>query len=378
MDNLNFNIFNIIIISGVIHGLIFSVFILFQKKLLSDIKYLALAVLFISLSNFQYWILDTKIENQIHLIKYIYVPWHWLVLPMFYFYVYHFLSNKKPKVSKKILLIGPFFTVLLLCILQFVYKILINPSYNISSHFNRGFFVYTEIISVIFNMIVIFYTLKLIINYEKKHKEDNNFKIKSSIKWLKQILYISIFVCICWGIAEVIIIIYNLKKSYVFYPMWISISTLIYWIGYVGVQKSQQLQERIDLRNKRLSNKKITINFQKNAVKTFSKLEHLIITNKLYQNSNITLSFLSQKVNLSEGYISQLINKHTCYNFNDYINNLRIEDAKQMLSNKDFNNYTISSIGLESGFNTKTSFYNAFKKFTGKTPNQYKKSVQNY
>nr|WP_298556261.1 helix-turn-helix domain-containing protein [uncultured Algibacter sp.] len=86
---------------------------------------------------------------------------------------------------------------------------------------------------------------------------------------------------------------------------------------------------------------------------------------------------LSKELNLSEGYISQLINKNSNLNFNDYINSLRITDAKNMLVDSEYNNYTILAIGLESGFNSKSSFYTAFKKFTGKTPVEYKKSVRN-
>ena len=44
-----------------------------------------------------------------------------------------------------------------------------------------------------------------------------------------------------------------------------------------------------------------------------------------------------------------------------------------MLQNNEFINYNIEIIGLESGFNSKTSFFTTFKKVTGMTPNQYKK-----
>ena len=82
-------------------------------------------------------------------------------------------------------------------------------------------------------------------------------------------------------------------------------------------------------------------------------------------------------MDLSEGYISQLLNQNSEKNFNDYINELRVEDAKSMLTNSEYDQYTIVSIGLESGFNSKSSFYSAFKKFTDQTPNQFKKGVRN-
>ncbi|MGK0448800.1 MAG: YesN/AraC family two-component response regulator, partial [Polaribacter sp.] len=91
----------------------------------------------------------------------------------------------------------------------------------------------------------------------------------------------------------------------------------------------------------------------------------------------VSLTTLSKEFNLSEGYISQLINNNSDLNFNDYINSLRVNEAKEMLFNIEYENYTIIAIGLEAGFNSKSSFYSAFKKFTNKTPNEYKKYVRN-
>ncbi len=377
MTDLNFNIFNVIIISGVLHGLIFSLIVLTQKKhLTSNTIFLGLVVLFLSLSNFQYWLIDTHLINNYSNLKFIYIPWHWLVLPMFYLYVHRFIGKKKINSIKKSLLIGPFFIVLFIQISLLIYKFYINPKFGIPSHFERGIYVYLEYFSFIFNLLVMYFSFKIIVAHEK----DDTYALKwvrSETNWLKKLIYIGISVCICWIIAIIIITFYNLNKSYLFYPLWIGISVLVYWIGYVGLNKSKQLRDRIELRKKRI------INLEKKKLvgptisEAFNKIEYHIIQYKSYLNPNLSLKILSENLNLSEGYISQLINKKSDKNFSDYINSLRVDDARKMLVNSEYNNYTILAIGLESGFNSKSSFYTAFRKITGMTPAEYKKGVQN-
>ena len=51
---------------------------------------------------------------------------------------------------------------------------------------------------------------------------------------------------------------------------------------------------------------------------------------------------------------------------------MKISQAKLLLLNPEYEDYTITSIGLESGFNSKSTFYTVFKKHTGLTPNEYK------
>ncbi|MDO5986520.1 AraC family transcriptional regulator [Flavivirga amylovorans] len=211
------------------------------------------------------------------------------------------------------------------------------------------------------------------------HEKDKSFNIswvKSETDWLKKLIYTGLIICSCWFAALLIVIIYNLNKSFIFYPLWIGISALVYWIGYVGISKSQQLKKRIELRKKRIINFKKNLLVEQKKTKGFSKVENHVKVNKSYLNSNLSLETLANDLNLSEGYISQIINKNSNFNFNDYINSLRINDAKAMLTNIEYDNYTIIAIGLEAGFNSKSSFYTAFKKLTGKTPIEYKKSVR--
>ena len=86
----------------------------------------------------------------------------------------------------------------------------------------------------------------------------------------------------------------------------------------------------------------------------------------------LSMDIITSELGMSKSHFSKLINSYSNYNFSDFINSLRVEQAKQFLSNDDFNSYTIVAIGLECGFNSKSTFYSAFKKFTTKTPTTYR------
>lgn len=58
-------------------------------------------------------------------------------------------------------------------------------------------------------------------------------------------------------------------------------------------------------------------------------------------------------------------------NLNDYINYLRVEEAKQLLVSDTYLKMTIDAIALKSGFNSKSPFYHSFKKYAGMSLKQY-------
>ena len=62
-------------------------------------------------------------------------------------------------------------------------------------------------------------------------------------------------------------------------------------------------------------------------------------------------------------------------NFFDFVNRYRVEEVKQCLSNPAKDKDNIVTLALDAGFNSKSAFYAAFKKLTGMTPNQFKKSL---
>ena len=106
------------------------------------------------------------------------------------------------------------------------------------------------------------------------------------------------------------------------------------------------------------------------------KLNEVMESEKLYRDDSLTLSKLSRRLGIPEKHLSQVINKRTDQNFNDFINTFRIQEVKEKLSNPKYDHLTITSLAFDSGFNSKSSFYTAFKKITWTTPGEYRKSMQ--
>lgn len=108
-----------------------------------------------------------------------------------------------------------------------------------------------------------------------------------------------------------------------------------------------------------------------------SKLISLMEKEKPYLNFEISISDISEKLNTTVHKLSQVLNESFNQNFYDFINSYRVEEFKKRLHSPDSENYKMLSLAFECGFNSKTTFYGAFKKFTGLTPSDYKDSALN-
>lgn len=102
------------------------------------------------------------------------------------------------------------------------------------------------------------------------------------------------------------------------------------------------------------------------------KLERLFREEKLYLLPEISLAQLSDRLGVPSYLASELINRKYKDTFFDFINRKRIEEIKRRLADPAFAHYSILGIAMDCGFNSKSSFNTAFKKFTGSTPSEYR------
>lgn len=101
------------------------------------------------------------------------------------------------------------------------------------------------------------------------------------------------------------------------------------------------------------------------------RLIQLMRDEKVFRNPEITLTELSQKLNVHPNILSQVINSKEQKNFFDYINSQRVETFKEIVSLPENQKFTLLSLAFDCGFNSKTSFNRNFKKTTGLSPSEY-------
>lgn len=217
-----------------------------------------------------------------------------------------------------------------------------------------------------------------------KYSKDINEK-----KWLVVLWTIISTLLFSWVIAILVALIYSYDLTYIMRSLALLGTFLIHWVGYIGIYKYKLAKNRDEIHlflNQGLVNENDVLLIEntdkevecKESITAdnlhFQKLEILCKENHIYTDSTLSREKIAEELGISAGYVSQIVNTVTGDNFANYINNYRVEAVKKMILDSDYENYNLLTIGFESGFTSKTTFHNAFKKATGMTPNTYRNS----
>jgi len=111
------------------------------------------------------------------------------------------------------------------------------------------------------------------------------------------------------------------------------------------------------------------------AITIKEKIEQALETDRLYRNNSLGLGQLSEYINVDRYKVSEVINTQYAKNFYNLLNSYRIGEAKELLVSSPL--LSVKCIMYEVGFNSKNSFYSAFKKDTGLSPNDFR-SMESY
>lgn len=108
-----------------------------------------------------------------------------------------------------------------------------------------------------------------------------------------------------------------------------------------------------------------------------TKIEQAMKEQKLYKNPNLSLNDLAESISESRNSISFALNNSLNKTFYNYINELRIEESKSLLSDKSLQHFSIEGIAAQSGFKSMSVFYKFFKDIEKVTPAVFRKNFSN-
>jgi AraC-like DNA-binding protein len=225
----------------------------------------------------------------------------------------------------------------------------------------------------------VFFTIREVLRYNRRLKESYSNIDKINLNWL---LYITSGTALIWVI---VILSYTLNFIYgddlqanVF--IYISLSVFLYTFGFKSLRQPETIIleegviQNIEDKNQ-VSYKKSGLADEK-AEEMHQKLLHLMNTEKPFLDNKLSLSQLSERLNISTHNLSEVINRKQNQNFYDFINKYRVEEVQRLLQEDKQAAFSILAIGFDAGFSSKSAFYTAFKKITGETPAQYRENIK--
>ncbi|MFT3794061.1 helix-turn-helix domain-containing protein [Flavobacterium sp.] len=368
-NTFNFNIYNSIILAGIIQGLVFGAVVVFSKKYrqTSTLLLAALIVLF-SLNNLQYYLTSTWLIKASWSYTHLWTPGQLFMGPLLYFYGLKVLHPEKPIAQTTIVGLSAPFVLGLIAVNWF--KFFVDYRQNQYTYLLLEAII--EFASIILTTLLVGRLLWMTRKAELEAVFEST-KVLPKLQWFRNTLIAFFILCFIWLYVTILMVADDAPQS-IWYTIWIALSVMIYWIGHIGIYKYGIEEERKKIRHFSIEHKTL-YQPEKRKNEHIAALEKLLVDEKRFLDATLTLDKIADELRLSKSHLSRIINTELQMGFPDYLNALRVEEAKSYLTNPEFANYTLLAIGLEAGFNSKTTFNTTFKKATSLTPSEYRKSA---
>lgn len=372
------SILNIIILFGAIQGFLLAIILATTERLKKKSNYfLALLLCSLALLNFV-----SIMEMRPSGIRSLFSNYHPffivnLIPPSLYFFIkYLTYPNYKWKTTDYL-----FFLPVTIEFLLRLYKFSFYATGDLLSESVRDSYNFwgntLELFGAIFSLVVSLKSIRSLKEYETNLRANYSEVETRSLSWLRNILIAGLLLTFIWLIVTI--------SDYGFLPFnetlaqisLLGLSALIYWVGYSMIIRQELLETPIfAISNAKVASVSETTELSIKADEYYKQLINLMTLDKVYQDSNLNMTILSEKTGLSNSYLSQIINQKEGKNFFDFINGYRVKDVQEKIIDPKFEHYTILAIAQEAGFKSKSTFNNFFKKTTGKTPSEYRKQVK--
>jgi AraC-like DNA-binding protein len=363
---------NIIIALGAFPGLLFATIKILNKKEDLSNKTLGFAIFFYSLMLLLVFLgkqVFTTHAKELIVAANLFIP---VSLPVFYFYIL-LITGSVEKISKKVL--KHFLPFAGYAVFFIVPLLFFN---DLSDLFFKLSFAYTLSVSSFYSILM----LKEIVAYQRKMVNYSTDENSVKIFWIKTSVFVWIFI----NVLQIFVVLMkdNLLLNYPVllevHSFVLNIATVswIYIFAYFAISypdifaKSKKMAQSLQ-EEKNTSQPSINDEY---AEIIDSRLQKIMKEKKPYLDHDLNIATLCEMINVQPYLLGRFINSRLDKNFMTYINEFRIQEVISMFSNTEFDNKTILEISLLAGFKSKSAFNSFFKKSTGKTPLEYRKSLK--
>ena len=305
--------------------------------------------------------------------KIIFFPFEnlFLIIALIYLFCLSLLKNDKPSnniIAKHLFIPTIYF------VSHFIIFLLPNSTkQKILTDFYFPFFVYIE--SLLFYVLSANYFVYIIIIL-KKHTQIANQAYSQVnpliLNWLRYfvigfIIYLTIDFLLS---ASAVLFDFNFEQQYWKYIVRALLTSFLCIAGYNFDEKVSL--PNIEFEKPEIENEqKYELLSEKELLGIKEKILSIFEKDKPYLEPELDLDQLSNQLGISSNILSYVINKGFEKNFNDFINNYRVNEVIEKMKNPANVNFTLLSIAFDCGFNSKTTFNRVFKKFTQKSPKEF-------
>ncbi|MGN6293871.1 MAG: helix-turn-helix domain-containing protein [Chitinophagaceae bacterium] len=193
-------------------------------------------------------------------------------------------------------------------------------------------------------------------------------------RWFRQFIYVFLGFLLIWLVYLIPYSIPALTDRLLrwvdWYPVYIPMAIMIYWMGIKGYLLSLQTAGK-------KANKSMLTDFPAERLEpTVYILKRAMEDDRIFLNPALNLDLLAAHTGIASKTISMILNQYIGKGFNEWINEYRLNEFKHKLSQSNLKQLTISGIASECGFNSQATFQRIFKQSLGMTPTEYLKSLQ--
>ena len=360
-----FNIIDILLTAGAIQGFFLALILGTRKSsLLPSHRVLAILIFILSLCTAAYS-LSGLFGNREQIGMFLAGPL-FLMGPFLWKFSHYLFSPEARLELKDSIHFIPF---LVYCVLLIIIRNMNIDPFNSLFHPLAGISIFLQTLP---------YIIIILVSLKKRNdilKESFSSLEKRDYRWVFSVVtgYM-----ILWGIAGISELSNELLGWHgeLWTLIW-SISTVcVYVLGYFALVKEhsagefqKQTNEVLARPGKKYSKTSLT---KKTLDEYNRKLDACINNKKPHLQPGLTLADLAKMLSISPHNLSQLLNETRNMSFFNFINDLRVEEAMNMLKSPDGKNLLIAAVAMDSGFSSLSSFNKAFKTKTGMRPKEFR------